>query len=66
MSEEIIVTGKTVEEAMGICKKENSQKIKNVKKIVKEDKPSWYGKELEEEKASEEDIKKLEAMLNER
>jgi len=57
---------KTVNEAMEICKKENKTK-KEVKKITKpikkEAKPEWYGKELEEDIASDEEIAKLEAML---
>jgi len=57
---------KTVKEAMEICKKENKSKteIKKVNKPTKkEEKPNWYGKEVEEETASEEDIAKLEAIL---
>ncbi len=57
---------KTVEEAMKICKKENKSKkeIKKVTKTIKkEEKPNWYGKEVEEETASEEEIAKLEARL---
>ena len=54
---------KTVEEAMEICKKENKQKKSITKKVVKEEKPNWYGQDLEEEKASTEDIEKLEAIL---
>ncbi|MCI9110651.1 MAG: hypothetical protein HFH47_02420 [Bacilli bacterium] len=56
----------TVEEAMKICKKENKAKIevkKTTKTIKKEEKPNWYGKEVEEETASDEDIAKLEAIL---
>ena len=51
---------------MEICKKENKSKteIKQIKKQVKKEaRPNWYGKEVEEETASEEDIAKLEAML---
>lgn len=57
---------KTVVDAMEICKKENKNKkeIKsNTKTIKKEEKPHWYGKDLEEDTASEEEIAKLEAML---
>ena len=57
---------KTVKQAMDICKKENKAKteIKKVtKNVKKEEKPTWYGKEVEEETASEEEIAKLEAML---
>lgn len=53
---------KTVEEAMDLCKKENSGKRKKIS-LKKEEKPSWYNKELDEEVASEEDIKKLEEKL---
>ena len=53
---------KTVEEAMELCKKENKTKTKKVTK-KKEEKPTWYNKDLEEEAASEEDIKKLEEKL---
>ncbi len=55
---------KTVSEAMELCKKENSTK-KQTKKppIKKEEKPLWYGKTIEEEKASQEEIEKLEALL---
>ena len=54
---------KAVEEAMEICKKENKSKTKRTKINVKEEKPKWYGKQIEEEEASEEDIAALEAML---
>ena len=53
---------KTVEEAMELCKKENKSKSKKIIK-KKEEKPTWYNKELEEDTASEEDIKKLEEKL---
>ena len=53
---------KTVEEAMDLCKKENNGKKKKIS-LKKEEKPSWYNKELDEEVASEEDIKKLEEKL---
>lgn len=52
---------KTVEAAMELCKKENKSKSKIIKK--KEEKPNWYNKDLEEDTASEEDIKKLEEKL---
>ncbi|MBR2834076.1 MAG: DnaD domain protein [Bacilli bacterium] len=57
---------KTVEEAMKICIKENKSKkeVKAKKSIKKEVKPEWYDKKIEEDVASEEDIKKLEAMMN--
>ena len=35
-----------------------------LEKKSKEDKPDWYGKNIEEEQASEEEIKKLEKVLN--
>ena len=53
---------KTVEEAMELCKKENKSKNK-LKTKKKEEKPNWYNKELEEEKASEEEMRKLEEKL---
>lgn len=53
---------KTVEEAMELCKKENKNKSKKTIK-KKEEKPNWYNKDLEEDTASEEDIKKLEEKL---
>ena len=54
---------KTVEEAMEICKKENKTKKKITKTKIKENKPNWYGKNIEEDIASAEDIEALEAML---
>ncbi len=50
---------KTAEEAMNFCKKEN--KPKQTKK--KEELPKWYGKSVEENTATEEDLKKLEEKL---
>ena len=47
---------------MELCKKENKSKGKKIIK-KKEEKPTWYNKELEEDTASEEDIKKLEEKL---
>lgn len=55
---------KTVEEAMEICKKENKKKKSRVKTIKKEEKPNWYDRNLEESTASDDDIKKLDDMLN--
>lgn len=57
---------KTVEEAMQICIKENKNKkqSKPKKTIQKEEKPEWYDKKIEEDTATEEDIKKLEAIMN--
>ena len=52
---------KTVEEAMNICKNENKTK-QSVKK-VKEEKPNWFNQSIEENTASLEDIKALEARL---
>lgn len=58
---------KTVEEAMNICGKENkAKKVTKPKTVKKEIKPDWYGMALEEDTASEEEIKKLEAMLEKR
>ncbi len=55
---------KTVSDAMELCKKENKTKTEVKKKTIKkETKPEWYGKEVEEETASTEEIAKLEAML---
>ncbi len=56
---------KTVEEAMQICKNENqSKKIIKEKTIKqKEEKPLWFNQNIEEDVASEEDIKALEARL---
>ena len=47
---------------MDLCKKENNGKKKKIS-LKKEEKPSWYNRELDEEVASEEDIKKLEEKL---
>ena len=56
----------TVEDAMMISRKENKEKKSrsNIKIVKKERKPEWYNKQLEEDTASDEDIKKLEAKLN--
>ena len=54
----------TVEEAMEISKRENKKTpVKRTKKIV-EEKPKWYGKDFEEDKATDEDIKALEDKIN--
>lgn len=57
----------TVEDAMNLCKKENVTKGKkistNVKVKKQEEKPEWYGAKLEEDLATEEEIKALEEML---
>ena len=58
---------KTPEEAMQICIKENKNKKENkpIKKpMKKEEKPEWYDQTIDEETASDEDIKKLEAIIN--
>ena len=58
---------KTVEEAMKICIKENKNKkqtISTKKSVTKEKKPEWYNKKIDEDKATEEDIRKLEAIIN--
>lgn len=52
----------TIEEAMNICRNENKKVIKR-KKTVKEEKPEWFDKKVEEELASAEEIKALEARL---
>lgn len=54
---------KTVEEAIELCKKENKAKKNSKKATKKEEKPSWYNIAIEEETASEEEIKKLEQIL---
>lgn len=57
----------TVEDAMKLAEEEY-KKRKNIKKsnskLVKNKSPKWLGKAIEEEMASEEDIKALEARLN--
>ena len=57
---------KTVEEAMSICKNENKTKQKVISKKIKtkEEKPEWFNKQIEEDVASDEDIKALEARLS--
>ena len=59
---------KTVKDAMEICIKENRTKkqTKPIKKQVKEEKPNWYNKKIEEDLATDEDIKALEKRLNSR
>ena len=47
---------------MELCKKENKSK-KSIKPKKKEEKPNWYNKELEEDTASEEEMRKLEEKL---
>ena len=56
---------KTIEEAMQICKNENKSKkvAKNKSVKTKEEKPSWFNQNIEEDVASDEDIKALEARL---
>ncbi len=54
---------KTVEDAMNICKKENKTKKNTIKTVKKEERPDWFNKNIEEETASSEDIKKLEEKL---
>ena len=53
---------------MEICIKENRTKkqTKPIKKQVKEEKPNWYNKKIEEDLATDEDIKALEKRLNSR
>ena len=55
---------KTAEDAMEICKKENNKKKVSRRVIKKEDKPNWYDKNVEESKASDDDIKKLDEIIN--
>lgn len=58
----------TVEDAMNIAEKEY-KRLKNKKQarkntVNKENKPSWFNQAIEEEMASDEDMKKLEERLN--
>ena len=56
---------KTVEEAIKLCKKENkAKKVQKTKILKKEEKPEWFNRNIEEDKASIDDIAKLEASLN--
>ena len=52
----------TVEDAMSIAEKEYKKrnKIKEVKEVKVSKKPDWFNKNIEENKATEEEIKKLE------
>lgn len=52
---------KTVEEAMELCKKENTNKKKTKKVTTK--KPNWYDAKVDIEKASNDDIQKLDDIL---
>lgn len=55
---------KTIEEAMSICKNENKVKNRVKKKTtVKEEKPTWFDKDFQENLASAEEISALEARL---
>ncbi len=54
----------TVLDAMNICRKENSSKKGNVKKISKTIKPDWYNQNIEESAASSDDIQRLDDLLN--
>ncbi len=53
----------SVEEAIDICKKENKTKKTSNKIVKKEVKPDWFNKDVAEDTASLEDIKKLEEKL---
>lgn len=55
---------KTAEDAMEICKRENNKKKVIRRTVKKEDKPNWYDKNVEESKASDDDIKKLDEIIN--
>ena len=58
---------KTVQEAMKLCIKENKNKKQtkaSSKTIKNEQKPKWYDEKIDEEIASEEDVKNLEAIIN--
>lgn len=53
----------TVEEAMKIAEKEYKNKKKS-KKDIKEEKPIWFNQNIEENTASEEEIKEMEKMFS--
>lgn len=53
----------TVESAMEISKKEISTRKKVIKPKIKEVKPDWYSKEIEENEMSKEDLEKLEEKM---
>lgn len=55
---------KTVEDAMDKCKKENRSKRPSVKTTKKEERPDWFNKNIEEDIASDEEIRKLEEKLH--
>lgn len=55
---------KTAEEAMRICKKENSSKKNSVRVSKKTIKPNWYDQNIEETQASDEDIENLDKILS--
>ena len=57
---------KTVEAAMKKCIKENNNKkdVRAKKTVKKENKPDWYDKKIEEDLASDEEIKALEEKMN--
>ena len=53
----------TVEEAMNIAEKEYKSR-KKITKVTKEIKPDWFDKDIEENKASEEEIKEMEKLFS--
>lgn len=55
---------KTAEEAMEICKRENSSKKIKSKTVKSHVKPNWYNQNIEESKASDDDIQQLDEILN--
>lgn len=55
---------KTVEEAMELCKKENTSKRGKIKTAKLKTKPDWYNKSIEIDEASSDEIQKLDDMLN--
>lgn len=55
---------KTAEEAMEICKRENSSKRSKGKSVKNHVKPNWYNQNIEESKASDDDIQQLDEILN--
>ena len=55
---------KTAIEAMNLCKKENSSKKSKVKTVKGTIKPDWYNQNIEETQASDDDIQKLDKILN--
>lgn len=55
---------KTAEEAMELCRKENKRSSSVKRRVRTEKRPEWYDKNIESSEASDDDIKKLDDMLN--